>query len=152
MSILLCRSLSEVPCGFQTCLCAVSGGSLADFLSCAQTLTRNQLCIRLEMVCMDFQLPCRSGNGTPLAPDTVSSLRRKYPVFYSEALATEYLTYFAGSQLHMVLTDSEDTLHKKLILADQLGIPYALIQDPTLFSRMSARKNAPQKAGRQTHI
>ncbi len=105
---------------------AVSGGSLRSLLG--EALRRYgaaRLAVGVELVRMDFPLPCRSGTGTSLSGDELSRLRAGCggaSVFFSTPLCAKYFTYRAGESYHFVLFDDEETLRRKAALARELGI------------------------------
>lgn len=143
MSIALFGSRDEIPAGFYLTDCTVSGGTLEQFLTAALELARGRLCVRLTAGAMDFTLPCPTGQGSPLAPETRSALLRQHPVIFSEALCTNYLTFCSGDRLHAVLFDDVSSLIKKLSLCQRLGIPAALITDRALRLQLQ-NESAPQ--------
>ena len=104
---------------------ALSGGSLRELLEEAVAKYGTaQLALGVERTAMDFQLPCRTGYGTPLTQDTLAALRRNCgaPVFFSEALCAKYFTYRSGGETRLVLFDDDETVSRKLALAQSLGI------------------------------
>lgn len=126
MSITVYCEPKNIPPGFYLTDCAVSGGTLESFLNTAMELSGGKLCIRLNLIAMDFVLPCRTGLGTPIIPSRLEQLRKAYVSHFSPALMMQYLTYLEHGQLHAVLFDTLDTLDKKLKLAETLGVPMAL--------------------------
>lgn len=104
---------------------ALSGGSLRELLEEAiAKYGTAQLALGVERTAMDFPLPCRGGYGTPLAPETLAALRRRCaaPVFFSEALCAKYFTYLRNGETRLVLFDDDETVRRKLALAQSLGI------------------------------
>ena len=107
---------------------ALSGGSLRELLEEAVAkYDVTQLALGVERTAMNFPLPCRGGYGTPLTPEKLAALRRSCgaPVFFSEALCAKYFTYRAGGETRLVLFDDDETVHRKLTLAQSLGIEEA---------------------------
>ena len=90
---------------------ALSGGTQRVALDC-------------QRLAMDFVLPCRSGEGTPLTPEELSARRERCgaAVFFSEELCARYFTYRTGCENHYVLFDDAQTLRKKAALAENRGI------------------------------
>ena len=104
---------------------ALSGGSLRELLEEAvDKYGTAQLALGVERTAMDFPLPCRGGYGTPLKPEALAALRRSCgaPVFFSEALCAKYFTYRRDSETRLVLFDDDETVGRKLALAQSLGI------------------------------
>ena len=116
--------------------CAVSGGTLENYLRQALGLHGKNLCIRIAPVYMDFPLPCPGGVGRPLSAEELRSLRREEPCFFSPALCTEYFTCVRQGQAHAVLFDSMNSLQKKLALCREVGVSMVLIEDPELRRRL----------------
>lgn len=139
MSISVFSSIGSLPPKTLLTDCAVSGGTLEGFLKDALRLSHGQLCIRLQYVHMDFSLPCLSGVGTPLTQEQAAGLRKGRCVYFSGPLCTEYFTFFQQKCLHGVLSDTPETLIKKLRLAERLGVPYALAEDPAVFSLLTQK-------------
>ena len=107
---------------------ALSGGSLQELLEEAVAKYGTaRLALGVERTAMDFPLPCRGGYGTPLTQDALAALRRRCgtAVFFSEALCAKYFTYHSGGQTRLVLFDDDETVSRKLALAQSLGIETA---------------------------
>jgi hypothetical protein len=133
LSIQVLSQRDEIPVGYYLTDCAVSGGTLEEFLKNVLQAAQGQLCVRIEPVCRDFLLPCFSGAGA------VPASEQDCPMYFSKALGTEYGTYLSRGQLHAVLRDTQETLRKKLLLAESLNIPLALIEDPALRRSLTGR-------------
>jgi hypothetical protein len=133
LSIKIFSHRDELPAGTYLTDCAVSGGTLKGFLREALQAAQGQLCVRIFSASLDFLLPCFSGIGT--TPAAIPSCT----MHFSEALCTEYGTYVSQGQLHAVLRDRYETLQKKLLLAESLHIPMALIEDPELRKALTGR-------------
>ena len=104
---------------------ALSGGTLRERLSDAAARYGTQrVALDCQRLAMDFVLPCRSGEGTPLTPEELSARRERCgaAVFFSEELCARYFTYRTGSENHYVLFDDAQTLRKKAALAENRGI------------------------------
>ena len=132
MSTLVYPQKSLVPQDFYLCGCAVSGGTLEDYLRRAMAETGGRLCPILHPVYMDFPLPCPDGIGNPL---TVQMLKNRYngaPCYFSRSLCTEYFTYVKDGQAHVTLYDSLRSLREKAALLKRLGIPAVVVEDPKL--------------------
>ena len=136
MSMTVCSSLTSLPPGCFLCDCAVSGGTLDSFLHSARKEAEGLLCVRLAPVYMDFTLPCPGGVGKTL---TAAELKALYPgttCYFSKSLCTEYFTYAKDCQAHVVLFDSLRSLQEKYRRIRAAGIPYVLIEDPALRSKL----------------
>lgn len=107
---------------------ALSGGSLRELLEEAvRKYGTAPLALGVERIAMDFPLPCRNGYGTPLAPEALTTLRQRCgaKVFFSEALCAKYFTYRSDGETRLVLFDDDETVSRKLALAQSLGIEQA---------------------------
>lgn len=139
MSITVFSSMDHLPQGTYLADCAVSGGTLEDFLKRALQFSHKLLCVRMKMVYMDFTLPCPTGVGTPLNEAQASALLAKRMPVFSPALCTNYVTFLEDQRLHAVLADSPETLRKKLRLAESLGVPYALAETEQIYRLLGGR-------------
>ncbi|MBQ9269303.1 MAG: hypothetical protein IJ206_07280 [Oscillospiraceae bacterium] len=136
----VCSSIREVPEGFFLADCAVSGGTMTDYIRYLMDASGGKLCVVLESVYMDFQLPCPGGRGDPVSPEELGKLRQDLPCYYSEDLCTNYFTFCRDREPHAVLFDSLQSLRKKYAALEQGGVPMVLIEDPEL------RQNIPPGA------
>ena len=93
---------------------------------------------------MDFVLPCRSGEGTPLTPEELSALREKCgaAVFFSEELCANYFSYTAQGRAHFVLFDTAETLRRKLRLGRERGMETAFLMYPEVSDLLPELLNA----------
>ena len=132
MSMVVYGSEEQLPPGTYVGDCAVSGGTLEDYLRQALALYGARLCVRIAPVYMDFPLPCPGGVGQILSAEALKALRQGEPCFRSQALGTEYFTCLRQGQAHAVLFDSLDSLKGKLALCRRLGVSMALIEDQAL--------------------
>lgn len=124
----------------------VSGGTLSDCIQKLMEVTEGNLCVRIQPTYMVFSLPCPLGIGTPITREAARERTRGHSTFFSPALQTCYCTLLTDDGLHGILFDTPDTLRSKYQLAQSLGVPYIWLPQGT------ERKNAPQNAGRETHI
>ena len=112
---------------------ALSGGTLRERLSdvCAR-YGANALSLDCQRLAMDFLLPCRSGEGTPLSPQQLDELRSRYgaAVFFSDALCANYFSYPSEGSMHFVLFDTVETLRRKVELGRERGIQTAFFAYP----------------------
>ena len=110
---------------------ALSGGTLRQRLEqAAVRFAPRPLALDCQRLMMDFLLPSPNGEGAPLAPDQLAQLRQGRTVYFSEDLCARYFTYRARTHTHFVLFDDADTLHRKLVLARELGIHDAFFMLP----------------------
>ena len=125
---------------------ALSGGSLQERLRDALQQYSGRAALLVERVRMDFTLPARTGEGTPLtALELEALMERESPsVFFSQDLCARYFTYTQGGQGHFVLFDDGETIAHKLRTGTALGFSAAFlcfsqVQDllPSLFPRRS---------------
>lgn len=136
MSITVYSRESELPPGCYLADCAVSGGTLRDYLQKAQEAAGGRLCIRIAPVYMDFSLPCPSGVGRPLTVAELQALHQGSPCYFSQALCTEYFTFLREGQAHVVLFDSLTSLRAKYKAVEAAGISMVLIEDPALQAQL----------------
>ena len=136
MSIILCSTTAELPGDHWVADCAVSGGTLSEGLRALLRAAEGRLCVRIAPVYWDFPLPCPDGAGERLTAPQLQALRENAPCHVSEALCVEYFTCLRQNQAHVVLYDTEETLKRKLKIADQCGVPYALVEDDTLMHKL----------------
>ncbi len=112
---------------------AISGGTLEELLvSCAERFGAKRLALDCQRLLMDFTLPCRRGEGTPLSLREIESLRERVgsPSFFSKELCCNYFSYCSNSRAHFVAYDTAETLRCKLTLAERLGIDTAFFMYP----------------------
>lgn len=108
---------------------AISGGTLEQRLQEAvgHRGRPDRLALDVQRLRMDFTLPARSGEGTPLSRDAFQRLlqREKPSVFFSPELCARYFTYTQNGTLHFVLFDDADTLRRKMKIGSTLGFSAA---------------------------
>ena len=110
---------------------ALSGGTLRQRLGDACRLFgARRLALDLACVRMDFSLPAPYGTGTALTPQQLTELRGRRTVFFSPELCARYFTYEQSGMTHFVLFDDADTLHRKIALGTELGIPAGFLALP----------------------
>ncbi len=115
---------------------AISGGTLEQHLcSCIERFGTARLALDCERLSMDFALPCRRGEGTPLSPQEIEALRLRVgsPAFFSKELCCNYFSYCAEGRAHFVAFDSAETIARKLALAEHLGIGTAFFMYPEVY-------------------
>ncbi len=122
------------PGGVSLVCTAVSGGNFTEYL---RETARNRggpgrLALDVQRLRMDFTLPARSGEGTPLSAEAFQQLvRREAPsTFFSPDLCAKYFTYTQGGTAHFVLFDDAETLHRKLRAGESLGFAAAFLMWP----------------------
>lgn len=108
---------------------ALSGGSLQERLRDAQQQFSGRTALLVERVRMDFTLPARTGEGTPLSAQDLETLMEEQSpsVFFSQDLCARYFTYSQGGQGHFVLFDDAETIAHKLRIGTSLGFPAAFV-------------------------
>ena len=136
MSTTVCSRRTEIPAGYFLAECAVSGGTLRDYLRSALRAADGNLCVELRPVYIDFPLPCPSGVGTALTPAELHALHHQEPCCFSTALCTQYFTCLQDGQVHVVLFDSTESLRAKYQTLLELNVPMVLIEDPALRARL----------------
>lgn len=122
---------------------AMSGGNFTERLREEVSLRgAGHVALDLQRLRMDFSLPARSGEGTPMTGEALAELMEaKDPsVFFSQDLCARYFTYVRENETHFVLYDDADTLIQKTRIGTSLGIGagffmYPEVQDllPRLF-------------------
>lgn len=144
MSTTVCQG--KCPSDHRMVSCAVSGGTLEQYIKTCMDKSGGRLCLKISPQYMAFSLPCPGGNGKSLTPTELRQLYHGQKVHYSEALKMEYFTYLDQGVLQVVLFDSERSLREKFQLAKALNVPFVYIPEPFLRSTLLVpRKNAPQK-------
>ena len=107
----------------------LSGGSLAARLHDALNRWGHRIALAVECTPWVFQLPCPSGQGTPLEAGQLRQLIASYSprLWFSEALCTQYFTYLREQQLHLALFDNGASIRRKLELAARRGLSGAIL-------------------------
>ena len=149
MSMKVCSSIQEVPEGFFLADCAVSGGTMADYIRYLMEASGGKLCVVLEPVHMDFRLPCPGGLGDSVSSEELGKLRQDLPCYYSEDLCTNYFTFCRDGAPHAVLFDSLQSLRKKYAALQRGGVPMVLIEEPEL--RQEIKSTPPYGGVPKTH-
>ena len=129
MSMIVYPNRSDIPSGFYITGCAVSGGSLREFLTSAMKLSGGRLCPTLEPVYREFLLPCPTGKGTRITKEYLNTLLTQHAGFFSETLCTNYLTFLRDQKLVLILYDTPESLRKKYRLLHSLSVPCILVPD-----------------------
>lgn len=115
---------------------ALSGGSFTERLRDAAALRGSaaKLALDVQRLRMDFRLPARTGEGTPLSAEELHRLmeRESPAVFFSQELCARYFTYSRGGDTHFVLFDDADTLNQKLKVGASLGFSAAFLMWPEI--------------------
>ncbi len=131
---------------------AVSGGSFSQYLqeAAARAGGAGRLALDVQRLCMDFRLPARSGEGSPLAPEDLETLmeRESPAVFFSQDLCARYFTYSRDGAAHFVLFDDADTLNQKLRLGAGMGFHAAFFMWPEVRD-IAPRLFAPWRSGKK---
>ncbi len=114
---------------------AMSGGNFTERLQ--EEIRRSgagHLGLDVQRLRMDFRLPARSGEGTPLSRETLARLReRESPtVFFSPDLCARYFTYSHSGETHFVLFDDAGTIAQKLRIGTSLGLSAAFFMWPEI--------------------
>ena len=115
---------------------AVSGGSFAQHIQ--ESVSRyggpQKVALDIQRLRMEFQLPAKSGEGTPLTEEALSALRQEVQpaVFFSSDLCARYFTCTRQETPRFILFDDAGTLRQKLRLGQQLGLAAAFFQWPEI--------------------
>lgn len=120
---------SAAPGAFAMISTALSGGNLQERLQDALGQFSGRAALLVERVRMDFTLPARTGEGTPLTAQELEALmeRESPSVFFSQDLCARYFTYSRSGQGHFVLFDDGETIAHKLRTGTTLGFPAAFL-------------------------
>lgn len=121
---------SAAPGAFAMISTALSGGNLQERLRDALGQFSGRAALLVERVRMDFTLPARTGEGTPLTAQELEALmeRESPSVFFSQDLCARYFTYSRSGQGHFVLFDDGETIAHKLRTGTTLGFPAAFLR------------------------
>ena len=115
---------------------AISGGSFTERLREAADLRggAGKLALDVQRLRMDFRLPARTGDGTPLSAQELKALvdREAPSVFFSQDLCARYFTYTRNGDAHFVLFDDSGTLNQKLKIGANLGFSAAFFMWPEI--------------------
>ena len=116
---------------------AVTGGTLLQRLKdCAQIYGHSNMVLDLEILSHDFLLPAQTGHGQRIAHNRINELIEytgAKPQF-SDELCCHYFTYKSRQGLHFVLYDDSYSVHKKIQLAQKLGIKKGILLYPEVSS------------------
>ena len=131
---------------------AVSGGSFTQYLEDAvsQYGGASRMALDVQRLRMDFQLPARTGEGTPLTTEALSALidQEAPAVFFSQDLCARYFTYHREDEAHFVLFDDADTLNQKLRLGVGMNFSAAFFMWPEV-QDIADRLFAPWHGGKR---
>ncbi len=111
----------------------ITTGSLSRRLrSAADRYGANRVAMAVDFLRGDYALPAKTGNGTELTADELSSLKARYrsASFFSKDLCAYYFTYRTGNRTHLVLYDNAVSVRRKLSLGESLGIETAFLYYP----------------------
>ena len=110
---------------------AISGGTLRQRLEqAARQFSPRPIALDCQRLAMDFLLPSPNGEGAPLTAAQLNRLQQGRNAYFSIDLCARYFTYRTSAHTHFVLFDDADTLHRKLALAEELGIGTAFFMLP----------------------
>lgn len=115
-----------------TLICtAISGGNFTQHLQ--ETMQHGGAYgLDVQRLRMDFCLPCRTGEGTPLSKEEFQHLleRESPAVFFAQDLCARYFTYNRHGDTHFVLFDDAETLRQKVKIGKSLGYTAAFFMWP----------------------
>ena len=139
--------------GATVLLCtAVSGGTFSQYLqdAAARSGGAGNLAPDIQRLRMDFRLPARTGEGTPLTGEALAALmeRESPAVFFSQDLCARYFTYTRDGEAHFVLFDDADTLNQKLRLGAGMGFAAAFFMWPEV-QDIAPKLFAPWRGGKR---
>lgn len=121
---------SFVPNAFFLVSSALSGGNLElQLRQTAETHGGGNTVLAIERVAEDFPLPALNGNGKKINPLELQQMKQRLAptTFFSPELCMRYFTYRnEQGNLHLVLFDDEDTICKKMELAQHFSISHTI--------------------------
>ena len=110
---------------------ALSGGTQRALLEdAAQRFGAHRIALDLQRLMMEFSLPCLSGEGSPLSPQELQQRMAGRSVYYCSSLVSRYCTRSEGGSTKFILFDDADTLHRKMELAESMGITEGFLMWP----------------------
>ena len=125
---------ASVPGAVSLVCTALSGGSFVQYLqeTAAARGGPGTLALDVQRLRMDFPLPARSGEGSPLSQQEFQALmdRESPAVFFSQDLCARYFTYTREGETHFVLFDDAETLQQKLRAGSAMGFSAAFLMYP----------------------
>lgn len=125
---------ASVPGAVSLVCTALSGGSFVQYLqeTAAARGGPGTLALDVQRLRMDFPLPARSGEGSPLSQHEFQALldRESPAVFFSQDLCARYFTYTRDGETHFVLFDDAETLQQKLRAGSAMGFSAAFLMYP----------------------
>ena len=125
---------TSVPGAVSLVCTALSGGSFVQYLqeTAAARGGPGTLALDVQRLRMDFPLPARSGEGSPLSQQEFQALldRESPAVFFSQDLCARYFTYTREGETHFVLFDDAETLQQKLRAGSAMGFSAAFLMYP----------------------
>lgn len=108
---------------------SLSGGTARQRFAEAVQAAPRRCWLLLEWMCMEFPLPCPSGEGISLKKTALEARLAGRSSFFDPNLCCEYVHWLADGQGRMVLYDTAETLTQKAILARQAGFQGVVICD-----------------------
>lgn len=109
---------------------AISGGDFRTYLQ-ESSRGKRPFALDIEVLRMDFPLPCPSGAGRPMSAEELN--KRMPPVtFFSRELCARYFTYNEKGETHFILFDNAETLMRKARIAEELGFSAAFFLWPEI--------------------
>lgn len=134
-TLYLPESYTQATTGAVTLICtAISGGNFSERLreAASQYNGAGRLALDVQRLRMDFTLPARSGEGTPLTKEAFEQLleQESPTVFFSQDLCARYFTYSRRGETHFVLFDDAGTLSQKYKIGASLGFSAAFFMWP----------------------
>ena len=110
---------------------ALSGGFLEERLKEAvERFGAGRVALDLQRLRMDFPLPCPSGEGEALSGEELEKRIAGQAVHFSVPLCARYVVLLRQGRGRLVLFDDEDTMAKKIALAEGLGIRQGFVMLP----------------------
>lgn len=127
---------AAVPGAIPLICTALSGGDFTQRLREAASAAggAGRLALDVQRLRMDFTLPARTGEGTPLSAEALRTLMEQEDpaVFFSQELCVRYFTYAREGETHFVLFDDAGTIRKKLQAGASIGFSAAFLMFPEI--------------------
>lgn len=131
MRVLAISSPDDIPPGYTTISCGISGGTYEEYLFSMLAAYGQNLCLLLEPIKRRFLLPNYDGQGESIEKEEIEKLN--FTPCFSHALCTNY--FFIAQPPTVILFDNEFSLRQKAELAEQCGIPL-LAADKALIKKL----------------
>ena len=104
--------------------CFCPRGTVKDRLTQAAAQFGPRLWLHLAPVSLLFTLPCPDGHGQSVSRAEREAILSEHPSYFCPEFLCQCCHWAEGARLHVLLYDTEESLGKKLALAEAVGIGY----------------------------